>query len=120
MAQKIRRPTSARRLDAYRVALQLVSFMQPLIARIARHDKDLAHQMRRSLPSIAHNLCEGLRRTGHDRAHLLTVALGSAEELRVGIDIAAAIGILTTDEAQTADQLADRICAMLFRLHQHA
>jgi hypothetical protein len=37
--------------------------------------------MRRSLPSIPHNLCEGLRRIGNDRSHLLTVALGSAEEL---------------------------------------
>lgn len=118
MAQLIRRPTSTRRLDAYKVALQLVAFVQPLVTRIAKHDKDLAQQMRRSLPSIPHNLCEGLRRIGNDRSHLLTVALGSAEELRVGIDIAACLGILTPAEAQTADQLADRTCAMLFRLHQ--
>lgn len=115
-----RLPTSARRLDAYKVALQLVAFVQHLMARIAQHDKDLAHQMRRSLPSIAHNLTEGLRRTGNDRAHLLTVALGSADELRTSIDIAACVGILSPTEAQQAEHLADRICAMLFRLHQRA
>ena len=113
-----RLPTSARRLDAYKVAMQLVAFVQPLMARIAQHDKDLASQMRRSLPSIPHNLTEGLRRTGNDRAHLLTVALGSADELRTSIDIAACIGSITPDEARTAEKLADRICAMLFRLHQ--
>ena len=120
MAKRLCLPTSARRLDAYKVSMQLVAFLQPLLVRIARYDKDLAHQMGRSLPSIAHNLTEALRRTGNDRAHLLTVALGSADELRTGIDMVACSGILTQNEAQTAEGLADRICAMLFRLYQRS
>lgn len=113
-----RHPLSARRLDAYRVGLELLTVMRPLTDRIARHDKDLAAQLRRSLPSMVKNLSEAMRRTGGDRAHLLTVSLGSADEARSGIDIAAAYGILEPDEARHADALADRFCAMVYRIRQ--
>jgi hypothetical protein len=33
------------------------------------------------LPSISNNLSEAMRRTGRDRPHLSTVALGSADEI---------------------------------------
>lgn len=113
-----RHPLSARRLDAYRVGLELLTTMRPLTDRIARHDKDLAAQLRRSLPSMVKNLSEAMRRTGGDRPHLLTVSLGSADEVRTGIDIAAAYGILDADEARHADALADRFCAMVYRIRQ--
>ena len=88
MAQLSCTPLSARRLDAYRVALELVSLLQPVVTRIAREDKDLAAQLRRALPSVPQNLAEAMRRTGRDRAHLLTVALGSADEVRCLVDVA--------------------------------
>jgi len=48
----------------------------------------------------------------------LTVALGSADEVRTVVDITATAAVLTTAEAQLAEQLADRVCAMVYRLHQ--
>ena len=111
-------PISARRLDAYRVALELVAWLRPLVARIARDDQDLAHQLKRALPSIPQNLAEAMRRTGRDRAHLLTVALGSADEVRCVVDIALAAALLQADEAETAEKLADRVCAMLYRIRE--
>lgn len=111
-------PTSARRLDIYKVALELVAFVRPFIARIASADPDLARQLKRALPSVPQNIAEGLRRTGRDRAHLLTVALGSTDEVRTIIDVALVNAVLDADEALAADTLADRVCAMAFRLRQ--
>jgi len=117
MAQH-RRPSTGRKLDAFKVALQLVAHLSPLTARIARYDKDLAHQLKRALPKIPQNIAEAMRRLGNDRPHLLTVALGSADEVRTVVDIAATAAVLTAAEAQVAEKLADRVCAMVYRLHQ--
>lgn len=109
---------SARRLDAYRVMLELIAVVVPLLARIIQRDPELGRQLRRALPSAAQHIAEGLRRTGRDRAHLLTIALGSLDETRSIIDIALVMQILTTEEAATADELADRVCAMVYRIRQ--
>jgi four helix bundle protein len=59
-----------------------------------------------------------MRRTGADRAHLLTVSLGSADEVRASIDVAMVNGLMHQHQAQRADDLADRYCAMVYRLRQ--
>ena len=118
MVNTNRQPLSARKLDAYRVGVELLSYMRPFLERFAKDDRELASQMKRSLPSIVKNLSEAMRRTGADRAHLLTVALGSADEVRSGIDIALAYGLMQPEQARQAEHLADRFCAMTFRLRQ--
>jgi four helix bundle protein len=118
MAKLSLRPTSARRLDAYRVALELVAVVHPLIARIAQHDPDLACQLKRALPSAVQNLAEAMRRTGRDRAHLLTVALGSTDEVRSIVDVVHVQGLIEAEPAAAADAVADRLCAMLYRIRQ--
>lgn len=87
---------------------------------ISKHDRDLERQLKRAASSILLNLAEGLRRTGRDRRHLLSIALGSAAEVRAIIDIA--VRWTWIDEALAArlEALADRECAMLYRLHQKA
>jgi four helix bundle protein len=59
-----------------------------------------------------------MRRTGKDRAHLLTVSLGSCDEVRALLDAAVAFGALPLAERQQADALADRVCAMTYRLRE--
>ena len=111
-------PLSARRLDAYRVGIELLAYMRPRVERIARRDRALARQLERSLPSMVNNLAEGMRRTGGDRPHHLTIALGSADEARASIDAAVANGYVEAWEAEHADGLADRFAAMVYRLRQ--
>jgi hypothetical protein len=48
----------------------------------------------------------------------LTVALGSADEVRCILDMAAASNMVSTAQATHAEALADRVCAMAYRLHQ--
>ena len=116
----IRNPTTARRLDAYKVALELLAYLRPFVQRIAQADKELGGQLKRSLPSIVNNLCEAMRWTGDDRAHLLTVSLGSADEARASVDTAQVFGLMRKHEAEHADGLADRYCAMVYRLRQRS
>jgi len=61
-----------------------------------------------------------MRRTGKDRAHLLTVALGSCDEVRALLEAAVAFGVLSAAEQQRVDALADRVCAMTYRLRQRS
>ena len=118
MAQLHLKPTTARRFDAYRVALELVALVRPFAARIRREDKELANQLTRALPSIPQNLAEGMRRVGDDRAYLLTVVLGSADEVRTIVDVALVSGMIEAEEAAHAEELADRVCAMVFRVRE--
>ena len=111
-------PTSARRLDLYRVNLELISVCQPFCTKLRRFNRRLGAQLTESLASTLQNLAEAMRRTGKDRAHLLTVALGSCEEVRALLEAAVAFGVLTAAEHQQAEALADRVCAMTYRLRQ--
>lgn len=117
-SQQRNRPTSARSLDIYQVTLELIAVCRPLIPIISRFNKRTGCQLVESLASTLQNLSEALRRTKKDRAHLLTVSLGSCEEVRAILDATAAFGVITPDKHDKADQLADRICAMGYRLQQ--
>jgi len=111
-------PTSARRLDLYRVNLELITACQPLSAKMKRFNGRLGAQLTEALASTLQNLAEAMRRTGKDRAHLLTVALGSCEEVRALLDTGEAFGVISAAEHQQAEALADRVCAMTYRLRR--
>lgn len=112
-------PDSIRRLDVYRVTLQLISRCQPHRVRLKRLSRRMEAQFTEALASTLQNLAEGMRRTGKDRAYLLTVALGSCDEARALLEAAVAFGVLPQSEQQQVDALADRVCAMTYRLRQH-
>ena len=109
-------PSSARHLDVYQVTLELIAACQPYRPRLQRFNRRLGAQLTESLASVLQNLAEAMRRTGADRAHLLTVALGSCDEVRALLEAAVAFGVLSEAEQQAADTLADRVCAMGYRL----
>jgi len=111
-------PRSARSLDVYQVTLALIARCQPLAPRLGRFNRRLGAQLTESLASVLQNLAEAMRRTGRDRAHLLTVALGSCDEVRALLEAAVAFGVLDRAEQRQIDALADRVCAMGYRLRQ--
>jgi len=111
-------PTSARRLDLYRVTLELIALCRPLCPRLRRFNPRLGAQLTEALASTLQNVAEAMRRTGRDRAHLLTVALGSCDEARALLEVAVAFGVFSVAEQQGAEALAGRVCAMTYRLRQ--
>jgi four helix bundle protein len=104
---------SARRLDVYRLALEVVSDTAAIAPLL---DRDLAAQLRRAVASVPLNTAEAVRRTGRDRAHLLSVALGSAAEVQAILDVGRALGLIANEHWSALDAKLDRVSAMLYRL----
>jgi len=61
----------------------------------------LRDQMQRAAVSIASNIAEGSERGGKDFVRFLTIARGSAAELRTQCYIARKIGLITADNTQS-------------------
>jgi four helix bundle protein len=107
--------SGARGPDVLRLSLSAVEALAPLVRRVAEHDRSLADQLRRAAQSIALNLGEAAgSRAGNRRARLET-ALGSTQESRVALRIAAAWGYLSGEDAQALDAMLDRVAAMTWR-----
>jgi four helix bundle protein len=107
-------------MDAYKASVHLVAAAGRLLPSLAGFDRALESQMKRAAPSVPLNLAEAMRRTGKDRAHLLTVAMGSAAEVQALLDVGLALELFPADQARAADELADRVCAMLYRLRRRS
>ena len=88
-------------LDIYPFIIDTLKLLAPIVRQIAKHDPDLARQMRRAGSSIALNTAEGMgSRGGNERARFDT-ALGSNQEVRGCLDVAEAwsyvASLLATD-----------------------
>ena len=102
--------------DAYRFAVELVTLLRPLVARVATHDPALADQLRRAATSAPLNLAEGRRRVGRDRLHLWRIAAGSVAEVGAALEVSVAWGYLEGAETAEAVALCDRLGAITWSL----
>ena len=102
--------------DALTVAHDLIRALRRPVALIARHDADLASQLRRAGTSIPGNLAEGRARLGRDARYHYSVAAGSARE--VDSHLRTAVGWGYVEDADVAEALAllDRAHALCWRL----
>jgi four helix bundle protein len=106
---------ASHRLCVLELALAAIDDLGPLVRRIAEQDRSLADQLRRAAQSMALNLGEAAgSRAGNRRARLES-ALGSTQESRVALRIAAAWGYVPADAANQADAMLDRVAAMTWR-----
>ena len=67
-------------LRIHNTIIELVRDVAPIASDVARHDTDLARQLRRALSSVALNTAEGSDQRGRRRASHYSIALGSARE----------------------------------------
>ena len=79
-------------LRIYPVAIEMVRDVNALCGVIAKHDPDLAKQLRRSSMSVVLNIGEGSGSTGGTRRARYESARGSARETLCGLEAAAAVG----------------------------
>ena len=79
-------------LDIYRVVLDLIREMRPVLRRIEQQDRKLAAQMRDAMQSVALNLAEGSGQSAGHRRERFRTALGSAYESVACVEVADAFG----------------------------
>ncbi len=103
-------------LRVLRDVILLIERIRPTVETIKRHDRSLGDQLKRSLTSIGLNLGEGnASRDGHRRARF-DDALGSTQESRVALRVAAAWQYVDSDTVRGVDAELDSIAARIFKL----
>ena len=100
----------------YDASIQLLHALRPIIKRVAAHEADLAKQLRRAASSTVQNICEANKRVNRDRANRFRVAGGEASEIKGSLETAVAFEYVEAADIADALVLADRICAMTYRL----
>ena len=107
------------RLDAWRVALELVTEVRRLVAMLPRGNGSLADQTIRSSQSAALLVAEGANRLGAgEKRSRFSLARGEVGECAAALEITLALGLLSPDQVGPAMDKADRLAAMLTRLIQ--
>ena len=102
-------------LRIYGEALAALELLRPVLVRIARCDRDLANQLRRSSASVVLNIAEGSgARGGNKKAHF-GIAFGSLKETQACLDVAKAFGYVGELGDDLGQKLHD-IGGALYRL----
>jgi len=110
------RKNDLHQLDVYRCALQLYRSIGRIVAEFPRGEADLRSQMRRASRSVPFNIGEGVGKRGKARAAAYEIALGETKELIVALDCVEIDELATLPTITAAQDLADRIAAMLTKL----
>ena len=107
------------RLDAWRVSLEMAVLVRQLGDRIPRGHRSLADQMVRAAQSTVLLVAEGANRTGTgEKRQRFSLARGECGECAAALELAAALGLVPTEDAAAALALCGRVGAMLTRLVQ--
>ena len=103
-------------LQVQQIALETIAALRPLMPLIRRSDRSLADQLARAASSVVLNLAEGAYSDPGNRRARYFNAAGSANEARAALRVAIAWGYVAEGRAASAEQLLDRVVAMLWRL----
>ena len=103
------------RLRIYGDLLRLITLIRPDVERIARHDADLARQIRRAMSSGALNMAEAYRGRGRNRPARYQLSLGEMSEAKAATEVAVAWGYIEPISDEAVD-LFEKVIATLVRL----
>ena len=106
---------STYRTTALRLMMDLMPSIRRLVAGIAKHDKNLAEQARRSATSVISNHAEADGVRGGHRRERIRTAHGSLHELRSQLKLAAAWDYVPSSEVDAVDAGLDRVGAITWR-----
>jgi len=96
--------------------VEMVRVVHLASGKVARHDRDLAQQMKRASTSAALNASEGLHAKAGKRRSRLEDAVNSARETLMALRLAGACGYLPPAEAATAAREVDSVIRVLWVL----
>jgi four helix bundle protein len=117
----MRETLSHESLDVYKLARQFAVELYRDSARFPAQERfGLTSQIRRAAVSIPANIAEGAgRRSKKEFTRSLLTARGSSSELRLLLEIAHEIGILSTGRFRECQNTVDRISSMMSGLIRH-
>jgi len=107
---------SLKNFQMYQLALKGVRLVRPLIVQIAKHDKDLATQLRRSVTSVPLNAAEGAEGRKNNRLARYADARGSANEVVATLQSAEALGYLRAESITEPVDIFDHVGRGLFKM----
>jgi four helix bundle protein len=96
--------------------VETVALVHGLAGKVARHDRDLAQQMRRASTSAALNGSEGVWAKAGKRRSRLEDAVNSARETVMALRLAGACRYLGQSEAAAAIERLENIIPVLWVL----
>ena len=96
--------------------LEIIRMLRPLVRQVARHDRDLARQIRRAANGTLLNASEGNQRKAGDRLYLFSTSRGSASEVSVALRGAVEWGYLGEEQIEEVEARLDSVRAILWRL----
>jgi len=114
--------SSYRDIEAYQRSMKILAPLHQLIRTLPKEEQfELASQMRRAAKSIPANIGEGyaLKRSAAHFRSRLDIALGSANEMVIHLEIAAAIGYFTHDQVAPFIAEYEIIGKQIYRLAQN-
>lgn len=108
-------------LEVYKSSYALALEVHRLSLTFPKHETFvLADQIRRASRAIFSNIAEGFGRRSStaDERHFLSIALGSAEEMRTWLKFACDLGYIDSSQQSELNDKYEEICKMLFSLRQ--
>jgi four helix bundle protein len=118
----VRKPIQHYRdIEAYQRAKALLAPLHELVRRLPREEQyELASQMRRASKSILANIAEGYgnKRSPAKFRSFLDIALGSANEMIVHLEVGNAIGYFEQSEIEPLMEGYEIVAKQLYRLVQ--
>ena len=99
------------------IALQLIRDVAPLAGRISRRDAALGKQLRDALSSAVLNLEEAGGQHGGRRSQHYAIALGSAREAAIALEVAVAWGYIE-ETPRAVDERFRIVIATLLKLER--
>lgn len=105
------------KLDAYRIAIDLVAVAEDIVTALPPGRAYLADQLRRASTSVPFNIAEGAGEfTKRDKARFYRIARRSATESAAILDVCLRLGLVERPGYETARTLLFRVVCTLTQL----
>ncbi len=104
-------------LDVYKVTIEFIATAEAIVDRLPRGHGNLVDQLRRAATSIVLNIAEGAGEAqGDEKKRIYRIARRSAFECAAALDVLRLRRLADETELKNADELLERIGAMLTRM----
>ncbi len=112
-----RRLLDHEKLDVYRLAIEFLTLVLPILDALPQRRRELHSQLERAAMSVPLNIAEGCGKpTPADRARYHGIARGSALECGALLDVCSLMGHASGAQVEEGKRMLGRVVAMLSKM----